>query len=490
MSISSDDSDDDFLSAPPIFAKPEKKKPELVPVETLKEILSGKSITATKDEVTNPSKSTSDQKRIQPSKKRKSRESTSKTKSGVDNDDENPRTKRRNDPRWIEAQARKTVEEELGLNVVDTIADLSRIGWYRHSKKGKAVKMYPVVLSKKNNVQARVLLKGKGNNNKRVKIQYIGATYKWALKHQEIAFSNWIPLSECSDSENEKHLQTFLKTIRETKQFKNKLLDLKIEELAVRKMWEKVRSNAEERKRQEQKESTSITASIDAAVHVTQDSDNNSHNSSADGHVIDNKSDFDDYGSDDEDDEEFLDSFEEKEKKGKTPLRINDEIEFYDLLGTFGNPSALRNATVVGVRPDDNKFPIDLSNMSMPLPASHRVRILPDGYWQPIRDFALQQKETESSLERGSGLAQATNMFRSIHKEIRNAADDFWKTSGKHCDGTRTEAKDHEQTVREGDDHIEDKSTESIISRKGRGDVSICESRRLSLRIRSKANLG
>ena len=60
------------------------------------------------------------------------------------------------------------------------------------------------------------------------------------------------------------------------------------------------------------------------------------------------------------------------------PLRLNDENKFYGPIAINGDPSQLRRATVVGVLPYDLEYPLLLSNKTIPLPAIHRVRRLPD----------------------------------------------------------------------------------------------------------------
>jgi len=439
-------------------------------------------------------------------RKKKSKSSESSSKNSNNDGDENansnekkntPRAQRQIDPEWIETEARKTVEEELRLDVVNKIADWNDIGWYcKAPKKGKAVLFYPAILSKKNNSQARILLKGKGKRSKTktIKIQYIGATYRHALSHDEIAFSKWISLSNSTDSENEQRLQNFIKNISKTPQFKNNLLDLTIEKFAVRKMWQKVRNNVEERQREEEEEertskrttvslatgTATATATALPSVPVTQDSDSNSHNSGTGS----NSDPDDDEGYDDG----VLYSPGRKQKTQKISLRVGDEIEFYELMGTYGNPLSLRKEAVVGVQPRDKKHPVILSNTLVPLPANHQVRRLPDGCWQPIHDFSLRRAGIQSLAERGSGLHKVTNKLRTINSQVKKAAKDFWKGSGK--DNDEAETKDRKQKAWRVDIQEERVTKKRKTSHEVNDDVPVRKSRRSSLRIRSKAEVG
>ena len=82
-----------------------------------------------------------------------------------------------------------------------------------------------------------------------------------------------------------------------------------------------------------------------------------------------------------------------------TSLRLNDEIGFYGPIAIHGDPYELRSATVVGVRTYDLEYPLLLSNTTIPLPATHRVRRLPDGYWQPINNYLQPRLWSSTSTE-------------------------------------------------------------------------------------------
>jgi hypothetical protein len=475
----SDGSDDDFLFQERIFAKPKsKKKQSLTPIKTLERILSGEPIVPNKDgtEKSTAQKRTQARRKQQQTSNNKKRKKSSKQAKSENN--------RKNDPEWVETQARKTVEEVLRLDVVDEVTDLNDIGWYRFAaNKGKTTEYYPAIISQ-NKAEARMLLKSKTNRSyKTKKIQYIGVFWRYALKHEEIALSKWIPYSKSSDSENEEWLQNFVKTISKTSLFKDDPVSLKTEELAVRKVWEKVRVQKERRQLEEEKERAEVLLqpagnSIDPSaaavppVSVTQDSDNNSQNSKGE-----------EAADSDDDDDDYDDLSPRKNRTKRTSLRVNDEIEFYESIGTFGNPSSLLRATIVGIRPKDSSYPLILSNTTMPIPGTHRVRRLPDEFWQPINEFVLLQEGTQSLAGSGSGLNEATKRMRKINAEIVQARDDFWKNG--HTDAS--EKDDKKTEVQDDNFGKEEKTKDNSISVVNEGDVPLRRIRRSSARIRSTA---
>ena len=269
----------------------------------------------------------------------------------------------------------------------------------------------------------------KSRKYKTKKIQYMGVSWRYALAHEEIALSKWIPFSECSDSENENRLKSFMEAIAKTSQLKKDPLGLKIEEFAVRKMWERVHTQKEKRQLDEEEERAEAMESaneiaelvgVPPSMTVTQESDSNSHGTK-------HKEDTDSMSenADQYDDESLLSPGRNPGKR--IPLHVNDEIEFYDPIAVFGNASALQKATIVGIRPDNQSHPLLLSNSIIPLPSSHLVRRLPDGKWQVISEFKLLEEGKQSLVDSGTGLNNAIDSMRKINEEVTKAKDDFWK---------------------------------------------------------------
>mmetsp|Transcript_17185 Transcript_17185/g.39701 ORF Transcript_17185/g.39701 Transcript_17185/m.39701 type:complete len:461 (-) Transcript_17185:98-1480(-) len=426
--IDSDDSDDDFLLQERAFAKPKPtEKLELTPIKTLQQIVSGKSASPAEDD----KKESVGQKRPRRHPPNKNLAKLKKSKLEIESDaNEKVRNDRQNDPEWIETQARKTVDEVLMLDVVENINNLDDIGWYRSAKKsGKNVIYYPAI-SSQNKTEARTLLKERKNKNfKTKKIQYLGVSWRYALAHEEIALSNWIPISECSELDNEKRLKNFIQAIAKTSLLKKDPMGLKIEELALRKMWERVKTQKEQREHDEEQERAELMESLNTikdlaavapSITVTQESDSNTYD--------DKQKDYTDSDSDDADDDNDANSLSPgRNPKRQTPLHVDDQIEFYHSMAVFGNASALEKATIVGIRPDNKKHPLLLSNSIIPLPSYHRVRRLPGGKWQPISEFVLLKEGKQSLADSGTGLNKAIQGMRRIRDEVSKAKDDYWK---------------------------------------------------------------
>ena len=224
-------------------------------------------------------------------------------------------------------------------------------------------------------------------------------------------------------------------------------------------------------------ESRQFAATMDASaaasvppVNVTQDSDSNCK------YAVDTDDDDSDY-------DENLASPGRKRIK-RTALHLNDEIEYFEPIAIFGDNRFLRRATVVGIRPEDSSFPLILSNTTMPLPGSHRVRQLPDGFWQPICDFILQKEGIQSLADASSGFSEAANRMKSAQAEISKAADDFWKNQGGSSETVDTKTRTDEHRDENDCPGTNQKTKDSIANN---GDLPVRRSRRSSLRSRRKA---
>jgi len=422
MSLDNDsDSDDDNFFAPRAFPKSKNNSISTVDTINVKEIIeriaAGQPITPINKKPKKGRKRQQQKKSTVVSKKSKQRWETNDTAKIND---------RHNDPQWIENQAHRTVEEELILDVADKISDLQDIGWIRDTKNKKL--FYPAILPQ-NHTVAKILLKdrkkfGRRSTIKPLDVQYIGATWKDALKYTQIPCSRWISFADGTNCENEKRLESFVKYISKLSLFKDNLLAVKTEEYAVRKiMWEKVQTQQEEKRRrqEEEKETVGVSATASPVMVSQEDLD---HSSSFDS-FHDNKdvteaaTEMQDSESDDAD----LPS--PGRRKKRKALLLDDEIEFHHVLATHGDPSQLQRAHVIGIRPDNPSYPLLLSNAIIPLPSSHLVRCLPDGNWRPIKDFLLRKAGIQNIAKAGMNTVVAK--FKKVGEEIAQAEDDFWK---------------------------------------------------------------
>jgi len=428
------DSDDDNFFAPRAFPKSKKDSistDTIATKEIFERIAAGQPITPINKKTKIGGKRKQQKKSTVVSKKSKQRR---KTNDAAKIDD------RHNDPQWIENQARRTVEEELKLDVADKITDLQDIGWIRDKKNKKLFR--PAILSQHHTV-AKILLQDRKKPGRRsvikpLDVQYIGATWNDALKYTQVPYSRWVSFADGSNCENEKRLESFVKYISKLSPFKDNLLAVKIEEYAVKKiMWEKVQTQQDEKRRREEEEKETTVKESATASPVMVSQEDLDHSSSFDS-FHDNKdvteATAEIQDSDSESDNAELSS--PGRRKKRKALLVDDEIEFHHVLATHGDPSQLQRAHVVGIRPDNPSYPLLLSNTIMPLPSSHLVRCLPDGNWRPIKDFLLRKAGIQNIAK--AGMNDVVEKFKKVGDEIAQVADDFWKDQSEETSSDKT----------------------------------------------------
>jgi hypothetical protein len=331
------DSDDENFFGPRAFPKPKISNSSaniIAAKETIERIASGKPITPSITEQTKKVRRRRQQKR------KKSTNQEGKTKDIAD---------KYSDPVWIDKQARITVEEELKLDVTDKITDLQEIGWVKTTKKSKWSKegFHPAILSKHQSA-ARILLKNKRKRSSipPLTVQYIGASWKMAMNYDQIPVSRWIPLTNGTDSENEKKLQDHIKyNISKLKDFKNDLLAVKTEVYAIKKIWEKVRTQQEAKHQRQEEEKERATAAASPVMVSQEDpadlsssSDTCHHNKDVTRSTAAAETQDSDNDSDDNNCSTISD---DNDTRKQSALRLNDEIEFYHVLATTGDPTQL-----------------------------------------------------------------------------------------------------------------------------------------------------
>jgi len=94
-------------------------------------------------------------------------------------------------------------------------------------------------------------------------------------------------------------------------------------------------------------------------------------------------------------------------------------------MAVAGLASELRRDTAVGVIPDNSEYPLLLSHTCVPLPTTHIVRRLPDGFWQPINNVLLVKEGQQSMADSGSAFNNSVKEMRTIKAQIGKVADDF-----------------------------------------------------------------
>jgi len=215
------------------------------------------------------------------------------------------------------------------------------------------------------------------------------------------------------------------------KEFKESPLSLKIEELAIRKMWAKVQEQSDEAKRrklQDEEERARIAVvSQDDAITLASPSDSKSP-------YTDKRApakNLDEEEEDDDDDDDSTGLQSPERQREALSLRCGDEIEFYAPEGVAGDPDMLRRATIKGIRPG-HEYPLVLSMLSC-LPSTHHIRKLPDGKLRAIRHYRLQ---SEGEHNTAVGLDSMISKFKEARAGVQKAADDFW---GKgFCEGDKS----------------------------------------------------
>ena len=315
----------------------------------------------------------------------------------------------------IDDKAHKAVDE-LKLDVADKIISLNNIGWIKGTKKQKYL-CYPAIVHGEEDSIARILLKDVKSKSKvpLLKVQIIGSAYRYANKYDKIPYSRWIPFTE---GDNEKLLLEFLKHVSKQSHFKDNLFALKVEEFVIQKIWRKVRDQEERevqrRKKEEEQKADASASSVSVAdvspAMVSQE------------YLDPNQSCSSDSNDDDESDNNLPSPG--RVIKKRTRICLNDEIEFYNVMATHGDPLQLQRARVVGIK-TDKRYPLILSNTIMLLPSEHLIRILPDGNWQPINTFILRKSGKQSIVE--GGMRDNVERFKKVGAAIEEAAKDYWK---------------------------------------------------------------
>jgi hypothetical protein len=343
----------------------------------------------------------------------------------------------------------KKIVEGMSMDIVRGVVETKMLGWeVEKTGRGKVIKYYPTIRLDNDNDEAGVLLEEKQQNS-RIKngfvVKYLGVKSSLARKYDYIAASRWEPCSLGGDESTDKQspsstssqqrargkrrskphqlddearLKNFLSHIKGQSQFKDEPVDLKVEELAVRKTWETVMKQQREFElKQKEEEEQRATMQVLAPV-VSQDE-------------APMKGNLDYYeGSENEDDEDEdaigqLASFHSSIEENVTPsLQVGDDLEFYAPEGVAGNPMWLRRAKIMGIRPN-HEYPV-VFNDFINLPRTHHVRKLPNGCFRAIESYQL---EEQGEVTIAMCLDRTVSNLKRAREEINKAADDFWENS-------------------------------------------------------------
>lgn len=139
----------------------------------------------------------------------------------------------------ITNQAREIVDTKLELEVLNKITDLQHIGWIQHARNKRIY--FPGILHQSDDSLSKMFLENETtgkirSNNPLLMVQFIGFGWKHSLEYELICSSRWVSYADITDHQNKEKLSAHLKCISKLTTFKNNLLALKTEELAIEKM--------------------------------------------------------------------------------------------------------------------------------------------------------------------------------------------------------------------------------------------------------------
>eukprot|EP00537_Pseudo-nitzschia_pungens_P014590 CAMPEP_0172408976 /NCGR_PEP_ID=MMETSP1061-20121228/76130_1 /TAXON_ID=37318 /ORGANISM="Pseudo-nitzschia pungens, Strain cf. pungens" /LENGTH=886 /DNA_ID=CAMNT_0013145121 /DNA_START=438 /DNA_END=3098 /DNA_ORIENTATION=+ len=137
----------------------------------------------------------------------------------------------------LENTARRLIKN--GNYIAENVDKFREVGWHRICKKPGRKPIYRYY-------PAALLLCTKEKRKNKL-IQYLGCHWKDNNFQAKICHSQWIPLGSRDDFQNGKYLRKFLEIISKMAGFRNNPLNLKIEELVIRKIWEIVQSTQQQR---------------------------------------------------------------------------------------------------------------------------------------------------------------------------------------------------------------------------------------------------
>jgi hypothetical protein len=352
--------------------------------------------------------------------------------------------------------ARETVEE-LSLDAIRGVTDFSRLGF---SKEGKKLVYTPAIIVDDTSAeiqQKNKRLQERKTAKRNICIRYLGVEYKYALDYQYISKNQWERLSGDGitvDKEDERRLQTHLKRISGHAEFTNKssydnALNLKTEELAIRECWKRVSMQQHEKKaaNEDHKLSASNCNTTDLPPHVSQDSqdeeeclqrDDATHAKSSqldDGSVSAESSDDD---SDDDEDNEKASKLSGVSQQRLKQIRVGDEIEFTDPIGTAGDERFRIVTKVEGIRAKGSHKGLIFNSSSVRslTDFNHQVRLCKvlwkgkqvnvKGTYRPISEFSLKSGGIQTEAE---VMQQMIDRGRRAIQKLSDVADQWWQNN-------------------------------------------------------------
>lgn len=330
--------------------------------------------------------------------------------------------------------ATKTVESLIHVQKLIQDSSCLDIGFFEY-KKG----YFPCIHTPGDNAEAKYLLTKKlktVNTSNYICTRYLGSAWKDAMRYDAIAASKFVPLSLPPSADDERRLQKFLQSIKREKKFKDNPVDLKVEEILIRKCWAQFLDLQARRAVEDQQESERRKASaslrLPAAV-VSQDDCSTAATTTTTHSPAKTTPAGEGDDDDDEDNGEEVDgSSPGKDGNNDVTLKVGDRIAFYAPEGTAGLDEWLRTSTILGIRPE-HEYPLVLTELSS-LPASHHVRKLPDGLLRPIESYILgvgRRGTASGEQNAAAALGSTVSHLKRARGDIQQASDEYWQRGGR-----------------------------------------------------------
>jgi hypothetical protein len=424
----------------------------------------------------------------------------------------------------------KRIADAISMDIVRGVVDTKMVGWEVVEKtvlRKTTVRYYPAIRLAPDSDEARLLLEKKQqSSSSKIKdgliVKYLGVDWGCSRIYDYIPASRWKPSNigggggggEGGDDDDAMRIQTtvvakrksrgkktctkhplddegrlanFLNHIKRKSRFKNEPIDLKVEELVIRRTWQVVVQQQREfemAKIQEEKERAArqvlapmvVVLSHDEAVTASADHDDNDND---DDRIVERG---------------MVKSFSLNEETTIPTLRIGDEIEFYAPEGIAGSPMWLRRAKIMGIR-RDHEYPLVFTELIHLLPKTHRIRKLPNGCYRPIETYDLVD---QGNINVAISLNQSIATLKRTRDDVYKAANDYWNNgqaentnvnhppvmkrgrldqknnnnnnNGGACVGRSKRTKKTQDDVNKGNDQSENTSVNPQVMKRGKRD--------------------
>jgi hypothetical protein len=337
-------------------------------------------------------------------------------------------------------------------HLVDKIHSIDQLGWYRKTtskyltssiKRKTTDTYYPC---RKFYPDETMGIFDKVPTNQ-LAVRYLTLNQK--TEYKLIAQGRWEGLGEDGDNTKMTNYMAFLKT---KVSFSDDPVALKLEELAIRAMWDKAKENEAQHKKQPQATTAAqepacqaaqlVLPGMPVAKEISGASTMETYPMSSQD-ITNNAPDDASSPSSDSDSEDGLQS----PGKKKETLRNGDVIEYYDPIGVAGKPEWLRHATIVGIDPKQKNLPLNLDNGQSidrdhpikRIQIRHRGKIQDySGTFKAVRHYALRTCGTQELI----GIQSMARQAKEIRQRHEQGVASFWEGGNDEEKGEKPQNED------------------------------------------------